>query len=136
MALRIFADTNIVIDFIQSRPFELSQVIQLFEQAEAGEIEICISESVVTNALYITGLAGQLELLLKIVTVLCLPQSTMAAALSGPWPDQEDAILYFGALHHGCRYFVTRNQKDFAPFATAALPVLGAAAFIEKQLTS
>ena len=64
MAVKIFTDTNIIIDLIQQRPFELAILHQLVALAESGEIEIYISESVVTNALYVTRLEKHIEILL------------------------------------------------------------------------
>ena len=55
MATKIFTDTNIIIDLIEQRLFELDLIHQMIFLAESGEIEIYISESVITNALYVTG---------------------------------------------------------------------------------
>jgi predicted nucleic acid-binding protein len=131
MATKVFVDTNIVIDFIENRDFEREAVYSLFNMAEQEEIQVYVSETVITNTLYITGLADQLTRLLKIVKVCCIKKASIQAALNGTYKDKEDAILYFGALENDMDYFVTRNAKDFKSFLQKQLPVVSA-----KQLMS
>ncbi len=60
MPTKVFVDVNIVIDLIEKRDFELEYVVQLFKLAEQQKTLICISESIIKNALYITGLHKKL----------------------------------------------------------------------------
>lgn len=130
MAIKVFADTNIVIDLIENRDFEREAVQNIFNMAEQEEIQVYVSETVITNSLYITGLAEQLNRLLKIVKVCCIKKSAMQAALNGNIKDKEDAILYFGAIENDMDYFVSRNVKDFKPFTQKQLPVVTARQFL------
>lgn len=132
MVVKVFADTNIIIDFIENRDFERDSISTFFLLAENAEIEIYISESVITNALYITNLPEQLNLVLKIVRTCCFKIETFQEGLSSMYKDKEDAILYFGALQNKMDYFITRNKKDFVKFSTSALPVLSAKEFLDK----
>jgi predicted nucleic acid-binding protein len=126
MALKIFTDTNIVIDFLEQRPFELNYVNQIFELAENNEITVLVSESVITNALYLTELNHQIERLINIVSVICIDTGTFKNAMKSSFKDKEDAILYYGALQQRVDYFVTRNKKDFLKHSLKQLPVTGA----------
>ena len=130
MAIKVFVDTNIVIDLIENRDFERDAVHSLFHLAEQDEIQLYVSETVITNSLYITGLAKQLSRLLKIVNICCIKKTSMQAALTSNFKDKEDAILYFGALENDMDYFITRNVKDFKAFTNNKLPVLTAMQFI------
>lgn len=130
MAIKVFADTNIVIDLIENRDFEWEAVQSIFNMAEQEEIQVYVSETVITNSLYITGLAEQLNRLLKIVKVCCIKKSAMQSALKGNYKDKEDAVLYFGALENDMDFFITRNVKDFKPFLQKQLPVVTARQFI------
>ena len=76
MGLKIFTDTNIVIDFLEQRPFELNFVNRIFELAENNEITVFVSESVITNALYLTELNQQIDRLLTIIGIICIDTNT------------------------------------------------------------
>jgi predicted nucleic acid-binding protein len=130
MATKVFVDTNIVIDLIENRDFEREAVHSIFNMAEHDEIQVYVSETVITNSLYITGLAEQLNRLLKIVKVCCIKKSSMQTALSGNYKDREDAILYFGAVENDMDFFITRNTKDFKPMIQKQLPVVTAKQFL------
>jgi len=126
MALKIFTDTNIVIDFLEQRPFELNYVNRIFELAENNEITVFVSESVITNALYLTELNQQIDRLLTIIGIICIDTNTFKNAMKSSFKDKEDGILYYGALHQKIDYFVTRNKKDFLKHSLQQLPVMGA----------
>ncbi|MFN8265825.1 MAG: PIN domain-containing protein [Chitinophagaceae bacterium] len=132
MAIKVFTDTNIVIDLIENRDFEREAVHAIFNMAEADEIQVYVSETVITNSLYITGLAEQLYRLLKIVKLCCFKKTTFNTGLTGKIKDREDAILYFGALENDMDYFITRNVKDFKSFQQSRLPVLTAKQFVNS----
>ncbi len=126
MALKIFTDTNIVIDFLEQRPFELNYVNRIFELAENNEITVFVSESVITNALYLTELNQQIDRLLTLIGIICIDTNTFKNAMKSSFKDKEDGILYYGALHQKIDYFVTRNKKDFLKHSLQQLPVMGA----------
>ena len=134
MGYKIFLDTNLIIDFIEHRPFDKEALIHLFELAEKNEIDIFISESVITTALYITSNVAQIERVLKITDVIFIRASEIKLALSSSFGDKEDAILYYGAVHARMDYFITRNDGDFAKHTLKQLPVLGVKA-ISKILS-
>jgi predicted nucleic acid-binding protein len=130
MATKVFVDTTIVIDLIENRDFEREAVHSIFNMAEQDEIQVYVSETVITNSLYITGLAEQLNRLLKIVKVFCIKKASIQAALTGNYKDKEDAILYFGAVENDMDYFITRNTKDFKSVLQKQLPVVTAKQFL------
>lgn len=132
MVAKVFADTNIIIDLIENRDFDRASIASLFSLAENAEIEIYISESVVTNALYVTNLPEQINLLLKIVHTCCFKTETFQKGLLNMYKDKEDAILYFGAIQNKMDYFITRNKKDFLKFTETTLPVLSPKEFLDK----
>ena len=131
MDVKVFADTNIVIDLIQNRNFARKEVKSIFLMAEQDEIDLYISESVITNTLYITGLHNQLLLLLKFVHTCCINKSAIQTALAGNFRNKEDAVLYFGALHNNMDYFLTRDVKDFKQLVQESLPVVTPKQFLK-----
>ena len=124
MPLKVFADTNIIIDFIEQRPFDIGNVNSLFESAENKVLSVLISESVITNALYVTGLNAQITQLLNIVNVICIDEDTLRNAMNSSFKDKEDGILYYGAFKSKADYFLTRNKKDFYNYSLKQLPVV------------
>ncbi|MEO6453080.1 MAG: PIN domain-containing protein [Ginsengibacter sp.] len=132
MALKVFTDTNIIIDFIEQRPFDLAHVNKIFNSAEDNNIDIIVSESVITNALYITRLKNQIIKLLQIVTVVCIDTETCKNALRSTFKDKEDGILYYGAFKGKADYFIRRNKKDFLNFSLSQLPVISPKELMDK----
>ena len=132
MAYKIFLDTNILIDFIEQRSFDKEAVNELFKLAEKNDIEIFISESVITTALYVTKNTAQIDRVLKITSVICIRETEIKKALSSSFKDKEDAILYYGSLHAKIDFFITRNEKDFAKNSLTQLPVMNAKALLAK----
>lgn len=134
MVPKIFTDTNIIIDFIEQRPFELIYVNKIFESAENNDITILVSESVITNALYITRLNAQILKLLNITTVLCIDSDALKTAIRSNFKDKEDGILYHNAFRGKADYFVTRNKKHFTNYTFKQLPVIGPKELFNKIL--
>lgn len=132
MAFKVFADTNIIIDLIEQRDFDLDSIHQIVKMSEAGEIDIYISETVITNALYITKLQGHIEKVLAFTTVLCIGNDIIKKALDSSFKDKEDAILYYGGLHAKMDFFITRDSKDFLNHTLLQLPVLAPKALLAK----
>ena len=99
MAFKVFADTNIIIDLIEQRYFDLDSIHQIVNLSEAGEIDIYISETVITNALYITKLQGHIEKVLEFTTVLCIGNDIIKKALDSSFKDKEDVIHHNKGLH-------------------------------------
>ncbi len=135
MALKIFADTNILIDFIEQRPFDIENTNLLFLLAQNHEIEIYISESVITTAYYISKQAEQIEKALYLLKIICTPAGVMQSAFNSSFKDKEDAILYYGAMHAKLDYFITRDEIDFKKYATKQLPVVSVKHFCSKIMS-
>lgn len=132
MALKIFVDTNILIDFIEQRPFDIESTNSLFLLAQNDEIELHTSESVIATAFYITRLAEQIEKVLYLLNIIYIPSGVLQTAFKSNFKDKEHAILYYGALHAGMDYFITRNEVDFKKHLSKQLPVISVKYFCNK----
>ncbi len=53
MVYKIFLDTNIMVDLLMERPFELDAIHEIFKLSEKEIIDLYISESVITAIFYI-----------------------------------------------------------------------------------
>lgn len=131
---KLFLDTNVVLDFVLSREGELNSIEQIFNLAKEGSFECYISESLVTNCIYVLekDKKDTLLILRNLCTVLkvvpYLP-SVLYSAIE-IFDDKEDGFLYFLAQHHKMDFFITRNIKDFKN-APLILPVFTPKNFIQ-----
>lgn len=132
MALKVFADTNILIDFIEQRPFDIENTNQLFLLGQNHEIEIYSSESVITTGYYISKQAEQIEKALYLLKLICTPAAVMQSAFNSSFKDKEHAILYYGAMHAKLDYFITRDEVDFKKHSSKQLPVVSVKHFCNK----
>jgi predicted nucleic acid-binding protein len=132
MAIKIFIDTNILIDFIEQRPFDIEKTNSLFLLAQNHEIELHTSESVITTAFYVTRLAEQIEKVLYLLSIIYIPAPVLQTAFNSSFKDKEDAILYYGAMNAGMNYFITRNEVDFKKHLSKQLPVISVKHFCDK----
>lgn len=136
MAIKIFLDTNIVLDLLDDkRPFHLSAV-NVYRQIEEGETEAFISESVLTTADYIfqkiASKAKRTELfteLLEFLDVLPCSKDTCLKAVKVNYPDLEDVLLHAIALDHYIDYFIS-NDKSLKKLSSEKLPVLSSKEFL------
>ena len=89
--MRLFLDTNILIDFVSARqPFSEAAAV-LFQLADDGEVALVLSDLSIVN-------------------------KVIRACLQARSKDFEDNVQYLSAMNAGADYVITRNKKDFAPF--------------------
>lgn len=134
MANKIFLDTNIVVDFIIKREFELQSTERIFDAVYNNELEGYISESVISTSVYLLRQhkMNALEIfreLCKYLQVAPFNKNTLYMPVE-KFNDTEDGLLYFLANHHKLNYFITRNKKDFI-YQVPSLPVLTPDEFIK-----
>lgn len=120
MADKVLADVNVCLDLIMDRKPFVEHSGQLFELAENGDIELCISGLSFDKLFYVMRPAigakksiEKLRLLRENVHVAYVNTRVVDQALQSGWTDLEDALQYFCAVHNGCDYLVTRNKNDF-----------------------
>ncbi len=53
MAYKIFLDTNIIVDLLMERDFELDAIHEIFKLSEKEIVDLYISESVIATIFYI-----------------------------------------------------------------------------------
>ncbi len=118
MAIRIFLDTNIILDLLDNQRQCHKEAILLFELIDNGEVMAFFSESVVTTTDYILE-----KLLSKDVRaeffgeisrkIQILPCSNMILdrALSLEFGDLKDIILFQLALENKVDFFITNDKK-------------------------
>lgn len=122
--MRIFIDTNVLIDFVCQRESFSHEASILFDLAYKRKVEIAISALSVINAYYVgmkykfqyEKLQETLKAILSMIEVVGLDKSILEDAFSMSVKDFEDASQYYSALSCHSDYIITRNKKDF-PFS-------------------
>ena len=134
--MKVFLDTNIVIDLLDKRePFYIDAV-KLFTLAYQKKITLFVSPMTYATASYLLrkhGKEGMRKLLnnfRQLSQITTADERVVDAALASSFDDYEDALQYYSALTRNVDVIVTRNKKDFTP---ASIPVLSPAELL-KQL--
>jgi predicted nucleic acid-binding protein len=119
--MRVFIDTNVLVDFICEREGYVENAKKIFLMAYKKEIELIISSLSYINAFYIgkrykfpsNQLVNSLQTISRFTRISGLGERTIKQALTSEWDDIEDAAQYYSAKTAGVNYIVTRNPKDF-----------------------
>ena len=118
--MKIFLDTNILLDVFQGRAPYYDCSAQIWSLSESGKAEVFISAISFNNIHYIIRKHEGKDCAQKAVEVLNanfsmvpLTQSVMGKAIQSRLPDFEDAIQLFSALSIEADFIITRNLKDF-----------------------
>jgi predicted nucleic acid-binding protein len=137
MALKIFLDTNILLDFLLKREGELSEINNIFDSVSNNTLEIYISESVLTTTIYflqkqnIDALSVS-RLLIENLQIVPFKKEIFLYPVE-TFKDTEDGLLYFLALDAQMDFFITRNTDDFKN-NDKKLPVFSPKQFIQTKL--
>lgn len=126
--MKLFLDTNVLIDFISERKNELkgidyySDAATLMSLASVGEIEVYVSSLTIVNAWYICverikipmlDVREKLDAMKGYLGITSVTADDIYSAYGSGWDDFEDAVQHSSAKRAGCGYIVTRNEDDF-----------------------
>ncbi len=119
--IKVFLDTNIIIDLIvYSKPFS-NHVIEIFKYADENRIQLYTSSHSIATSHYIMKkyvtekeLREILLTLITLLDVVAVDLDVLKKGLRSIHKDFEDAIQMICASSiPGINYIVTRNTKDF-----------------------
>ena len=141
MIYKVFADTNVYLDFLMHRGSEWQEAENIFDLGEKRIIEVITSASCLLNLMYIMGnhklsrslIVSHTEKILTYSKLINPDNSTFQKALASGFRDNEDAVQYYTAVAAGIDYFITSNNKDFKK-SSAQLPVLTPKQFMKLYL--
>jgi predicted nucleic acid-binding protein len=117
MAYKLFLDTNIIIDLLAERNYELDSIHEIIKLSEKGITDLYISESIIATVFYILRKEKKINTLLalrelcKIVNVISFSKDILYFPIEN-YIDKEDGLLYFLAAKAKMDYFITRNVED------------------------
>ncbi len=135
MGIRIFVDTDVILDFLTDRQPHAVSSSKIFDLSEDGILEICTSSLSLNNVHYIikkvTGDAKAKEIIgemIEFIEVLGVTKVDILDALKSNFKDFEDAIQHsVAAKESNIKSIITRNIKDYKK---SILPVFSPDAFI------
>lgn len=118
--IKVFIDTNIMVDVLLGRKQFLLQSSNLFQLADNKDIELYATALSFVNALYISRKEIGTKLTLQklkefhdILKTAPMADEELDKALLMGGKDFEDNLQYRSAISAGCEIIVTRNVKDF-----------------------
>lgn len=136
--MKVFIDTNILIDFLAAREPFAEEAMALFQLADNDEIELMVSDLTIINTIYILrrmhyGLSeiyDSLDNIRPLLTITSMGATVVDRCLQHRSDDFEDEMQYFSAVDANADYIITRNKKDF-DFGDSA--VMTPQEFFEEQ---
>ena len=118
--MKIFLDTNIVIDYLSNREPFGEKAKQIFYLSESPDVELCVAALSFTTIYYVLRrqcehrqLLELLEELRSLVTIVSIDEENIANAIKSDFSDFEDAVQYYAAFSANVDCIVTRNTKDY-----------------------
>ncbi|MBU3928316.1 MAG: PIN domain-containing protein [Bacteroidetes bacterium] len=136
MAMRLFLDTNVMLDLLGERdPFYVSAA-KIATLADKRSLQIIVSAlSYATISYFLTkydGLEKTKDKLrkFKVISEICeLDEVIIEKGLNSNISDFEDSLQYFSALRAECDIIITRNGKDFKK---SEIPVMSPDEFLNS----
>lgn len=120
--MKIFLDTNVLIDFILERNPFYSAAAMIVSCAVDRKVDICVSSMSVVTAKFICVdrckmpmalFRTKLDFLRPLMEICSVDATDVYNSYDARWSDFEDGVQYYAALRCVADYVVTRNVKDF-----------------------
>lgn len=134
--MRIFVDTNVVVDFLTHRPDFYEPAASIFQLVKEDAVSCIVSSLTIVNCAYLMrkiygkqGILKKLSLFMHMLDISPIDQNVIARAMqSGPY-DFEDAVQYQSSLVEQADLIITRDKKGFRD---CSLPVMTPVEFLQN----
>ena len=130
--MRLFLDTNVLIDFLLERHPFYDAAASLVSYAAENQLEICTSALTIVNSNFICversrmpvrTFRMKMDFLRHFLIVTPINSFVLDNAYSVAWNDFEDCVQYLSSRSRKADLVITRDEKGFAdldiPFMTA-----------------
>ena len=111
--MRLFVDTNIVLDYLDERPGYVGPARKLMILGFLHELDLFYLLTNGGRASEATEVKRTMQRARQFIRVCSLNEADVDAALDSTWNDFEDACVYQCALKLKADAIITRNRKDF-----------------------
>lgn len=133
--MKIFLDTNILLDFVTERT-GVEEACDILQLGEEGRVNLSTSYLTMANTAYVARkgrtreeLYAVLAGLTEMMQVLSMDEIQLQQAIAQPVTDFEDMLQYVCATAHKCDAIITRNKKHFT---FSQIPVYSPDEFLAK----
>ena len=135
--MRVFLDTNILLDIIEERQLFLIASANVFDLGVRKQIQLFASPLTFANCIYTArknvgyqkALQG-IKLLKQFVEVTTMDDNQVSYALEDDVSDFEDRLQFESAIAAQCEVIVTRDKKRHFP--QGRIPILSPEEFLNK----
>lgn len=135
--MKLFIDTNVIIDVIAQREPFLQDSQEILALCESGKMDGHVSALTLCTVAYVLRkcvepktMRHKLRQFRNIVHPIDITGSIIDKAIDSPISDFEDAVQFYSAIYSDCDYIITRNVKHFPK---DEIPVLTPSAFLALQ---
>lgn len=143
MKLKLFVDTDVVIDFFADREPHVTAASQLFELNERGLVRLYISAVSINNIYYIVRrylghkkTIEVIEALVEMTEIIGTTKMEIIEAIRSDFSDFEDSVQHASAMKiEGLDAIITRNTKDYRSSSIAAMTPSGFMKLHEDKFT-
>lgn len=139
-AMKIFVDTNVILDVLCDRKEFVADSLRVFQCCEVQRVTGYISALSIPNIVYIMRkeldperIRQILHTLTLVFSVAELRESDLLKAAELPFHDYEDALQNVCAARVRADYIVTRNEKDFTG---STVPTITPANLVKQFLST
>ena len=129
--MKVFLDTNILIDFIARREDFYQAAANLINLGIKGEVKLYTTPLTYATCIFIArkvlgydGIVKAMQILDHYLTVTPMDGPQCHNALFSQMPDFEDMLQFESAYAAGCDVIVTRNKKHFPQDAIQVLDAI------------
>ncbi len=136
--IRLFLDTNIVVDLLEGREPFCYDAARLFTLAHDNKVQLLVSPMTFSTTSFLLrkhgpeGVRNLLSNLRQLVSVTISDEQTVDDSIASQFKDFEDAMQYYTALNAKAEIIITRNGKDFT---ASKLPIMTASEYIATRIT-
>ena len=141
MGTKIFLDTNVILDLLDSKRPHYLPSKSMFQKIEEGLLACYLSESIVCTTDYVLQKLFTKELrtsffnqILLCCEILPCDSQIIKASVNSKYVDLEDVILCQIALKGGIDYFVTNDLKLIQFCKSIGLKAMSSSDFISSDI--
>ena len=133
--MKLFLDTNVLIDLVANRKPWVESVLMIFELANQHKVRLIAADCSFINIVYICRKIVSVDDLYKTlidlqnyVNVTYVGSDILNQSLRSQWRDFEDCVQNLVAVREHADFIITRNVKDFKD---TVIPVLSPSEFLD-----
>ncbi|MGN6368177.1 MAG: type II toxin-antitoxin system VapC family toxin [Phycisphaerae bacterium] len=137
MILKLFVDTNVLLDVLAERESFYEASAAIWTLCEEGAVKGYISAISYNNVYYVARKLSDKKTALRMLSwlrdvfsVVALDEQIVSQAMDAGFTDFEDAIQYYSAVRCRADYLITR---DASHFPKAGFPVVRPEEFLAAK---